>query len=67
MGERLGRIGALALPIVGAMVSQSLLNLVDTAMVGALGTNALAGVGVASFAVFMASAFVALTGGVRLN
>ena len=38
-------IYALGLPIVGGMISQNVLNLVDTAMVGRLGDDALAGVG----------------------
>lgn len=46
---RLTRILGLALPIMGAMVSQSLLNLVDTAMVGALGDASLAAVGLGGF------------------
>jgi len=48
----------LALPIVGGMVSQNVLNLVDTAMVGTLGAAALAAVGMASFANFMSQAFI---------
>ena len=52
------RILGLALPIIGGMVSQNVLNLVDTAMVGSLGDNALAGVGLGSFTNFMAVAFV---------
>ncbi len=52
------RIVALALPIIGGMASQNVLNLVDTAMVGTLGASALAAVGMASFANFLASAFV---------
>ena len=64
--ERLERIGQLALPIVGGMVSQVVLNLVDTAMVGVLGKDALAGVGTASFAAFMATALVmGLSSGVQ--
>lgn len=63
---RLNRIGQLALPIVGGMVSQTVLNLVDTAMVGFLGKDALAGVGTASFAAFMATALVmGLSSGVQ--
>ena len=54
--ERRRRILALALPIIGGMVSQNLLNLVDTAMVGALGDSALAATGVGGFAFFMAIA-----------
>jgi putative MATE family efflux protein len=52
------RILSLALPIIGGMVSQNVLNLVDTAMVGSLGDAALAGVGLGSFANFMAIAFI---------
>jgi MATE family multidrug resistance protein len=40
------------------MVSQNVLNLVDTAMVGTLGAAALAAVGMASFANFMSQAFI---------
>lgn len=49
---------ALALPIIAAMVSQNVLNLVDTAMVAHLGAATLAGVGLASFLNFMAVAFI---------
>ncbi len=56
--ERLHRIVALGLPIIGGMVSQNVLNLVDTAMVGSLGDAALAGVGIASFTNFMAQALI---------
>ena len=52
------RIFGLALPIIGGMVSQNVLNLVDTAMVGALGDAALAGVALGSFVNFMAIAFI---------
>jgi putative MATE family efflux protein len=52
------RIVTLALPIIGGMASQNVLNLVDTAMVGVLGAASLAAVGMASFANFMASAFI---------
>ena len=48
----------LALPIVGGMVSQNILNLVDTAMVGRVGSTALAAVGIASFTNFMAIAII---------
>jgi Na+-driven multidrug efflux pump len=43
------RILGLALPIIGGMVSQNLLNIVDTAMVGFLGDSALAAVGLGGF------------------
>ncbi len=52
------KILVLALPIIGGMVSQNVLNLVDTAMVGTLGDSALAAVGTGSFANFLAVAFV---------
>ncbi len=55
---RLRRILGLALPIIGGMVSQNILNLVDTAMVGFLGTAALAAVGIGGFTVFMSMALV---------
>lgn len=56
--KRRTRILGLALPIIGGMVSQNVLNLVDTAMVGQLGDAALAGVGLAGFVNFMAFAFI---------
>ncbi len=52
------RILGLALPIIGGMLSQNVLNLVDTAMVGTLGDAALAGVGLGGFANFLFSAFI---------
>lgn len=57
-GARSSRILVLALPIIGAMTSQNLMNLVDTAMVGTLGAPVLAGVGMASFVSFMSVAVV---------
>jgi len=48
----------LALPIIVGMLSQNVLNLVDTAFVGALGDNALAGVGLGGFLNFLTSALV---------
>lgn len=63
---RTRRILTLALPIVGGMVSQNLLNLVDTFMVGRLGNAALAGVGLASFANFLSLALITgLSSGVQ--
>ena len=56
--SRRQRILALALPIVGGMLSQNLLNIVDTAMVGFLGNPALAAVGLGSFVVFMCQALI---------
>lgn len=57
---RLRRILGLALPIVGGMVSQNVLNLVDAAMVGRVpdATTALAAVGMGSFLTFLAGAFL---------
>jgi len=55
---RLNRIAVLALPIVGGMLSQNLLNIVDTAMVGYLGDPALAAVGLGSFVVFMCGSLI---------
>ena len=49
---------SLSLPIIGGMLSQNVLNLVDTAMVGQLGTTALASVGLASLLNFACSALV---------
>ena len=56
--SRLNRIMILALPIIGGMASQNLLNIVDTAMVGYLGDPALAAVGLGGFVVFMCSALI---------
>lgn len=54
------------MPIIGGMVSQNVLNLVDTAMVGTLGDQALAAVGTGSFANFLAIAFITgLSAGVQ--
>jgi len=56
--ERARSIFGLALPIIGGMVSQNVLNLVDTAMVGTLGDAALAAVGLGGFANFMCMALI---------
>lgn len=55
-GRRLRVILGLGLPIVGGMSSQIAFNLVDTAMVGRLGADALAAVGIAGFAGFACAA-----------
>jgi MATE family multidrug resistance protein len=55
---RRAEVLALSLPIIGAMTSQNLLNLVDAWMVGGLGAAALAGTGLANFLNFMAVAFI---------
>jgi multidrug resistance protein, MATE family len=66
MQSRVRQVLAIALPIIGGMVSQNVLNLVDTAMVGGLGDAALAAVGTGSFANFLAMAFITgLSGGVQ--
>ncbi len=49
---------ALALPIIGGMASQNILNLVDIAMVGRLGTTALAATGIGSFANWLSMSFI---------
>ena len=46
----------LSLPIMGGMVSQNIFNLVDTAMVGQLGTAALAAVGIGGLVNFFCQA-----------
>ncbi|WP_245582646.1 MATE family efflux transporter [Oceanobacter kriegii] len=51
--ERLRRIFGIGLPIIGAMLSQSLINLIDAAMVGRLGDAALAAVGIGGYASFV--------------
>lgn len=64
--DRRRRILGLALPIIGGMVSQNVLNLVDTAMVGTLGNAALAATGLGSFVNFLAMAFIlGLSAGVQ--
>lgn len=56
--ERRQRILHLSMPIIGGMLSQNVLNLVDTAMVGSLGNAALAAVGMGGFLNWMAMAFI---------
>jgi MATE family multidrug resistance protein len=58
MHPRSRQVLAIALPIIGGMTSQNILNLVDTAMVGGLGDAALAAVGTGSFAITGLSAGV---------
>ncbi len=66
MQPRVRQALAIALPIIGGMTSQNVLNLVDTAMVGGLGDAALAAVGTGSFANFLAMAFITgLSAGVQ--
>lgn len=56
--ERAREVWRLALPIIGGMTSQNLLNLADAWMVGGLGPAALAGTGLANFLNFIAVAFI---------
>jgi len=49
---------SLSLPIIAGMLSQNVVNVVDTAMVGRVGTTALASVGLGSFLNFFFAAFV---------
>ncbi|MEX2499324.1 MAG: MATE family efflux transporter [Wenzhouxiangellaceae bacterium] len=56
--ERRRALLTLALPIIGGMMSQNILNLVDIAMVGRLGTTALAATGLGSFANWLSMAFI---------
>ncbi len=49
---------SLGLPIIGGMVSQNILNIVDTLMVSRLGPEAVAAVGIGSFVNFLAAAFI---------
>lgn len=64
--ERRRRILGLALPIIGGMLSQNVLNLVDAAMVGSFGDAALAGVGLGGFTNFLLSSFIlGLSAGVQ--
>ena len=62
--DRLKRILWLSLPIIGGMMSQNIMNLVDTAMVGRLGDAALGAVGLGGFANFM---FMALLLGLSVG
>ena len=64
--DRSSQILHIALPIIGGMMSQNILNLVDSAMVGQLGKTQLAAVGLASFVNFVAAAvFMGFSSGVQ--
>jgi putative MATE family efflux protein len=64
--ERRRQVLAIAVPIILGMLSQNVLNLVDAVMVGSLGNAALASVGLASFANFVAGApLMGLSAGVQ--
>lgn len=56
--ERQREILKLALPLIGGMLSQSLINLIDSAMVGALGSTALAAIGIAGYTAFVITALI---------
>lgn len=55
--DRSQQVLKLSLPIVGGMISQNILNLVDAAMVGTQGSAAIAAIGISGFINFMAVAF----------
>jgi len=64
--ERRKMIWSIALPIMGGMMSQNVLNLVDIGMVGRLGDTALAATGIGSFTNYLAIAFIiGLSAGVQ--
>ncbi|TFH86106.1 MATE family efflux transporter [Billgrantia azerbaijanica] len=64
--RRRQRILRLALPIIAGMLSQSLINLIDAALVGSLGETPLAGVGIGGYAMFLITALVfGLSSGVQ--
>lgn len=64
--ERSTQIFQIALPIIGGMMSQNILNLVDAGMVSQLGEAELAAVGLASFINFVAAAiFMGFSSGVQ--
>lgn len=56
--RRQRKVMRLAFPIMLGMLSQSMLNLVDAALIGHLGEQALAGVGIGGYAMFMVTAVV---------
>jgi putative MATE family efflux protein len=59
-------IWAISLPIMGGMMSQNILNLVDIGMVGRLGDSALAATGIGSFTNYLAISFIiGLSAGVQ--
>lgn len=66
--DRFKKILGIGLPIVAGMISQNIINIVDTAMVGSLGTDALAAVGMGSFIIFMSQAIMlGLSSGVQAS
>lgn len=64
--ERSSQILHLTLPVLGGMMSQNLLNLVDMYMVGRVGPTAVAAVGITSYVNWLfAAAFIGLSAGVQ--
>jgi putative MATE family efflux protein len=64
--NRRSMVWGIALPIMGGMMSQNVLNLVDIGMVGRLGDSALAATGIGSFSNYLAIAFIiGLSAGVQ--
>jgi putative MATE family efflux protein len=64
--DRRSAIWAIALPIMGGMMSQNILNLVDIWMVGHLGDAALAATGIGGFTNYLCIAFIiGLSAGVQ--
>jgi putative MATE family efflux protein len=64
--ERRKLVWGIALPIMGGMMSQNILNLVDIGMVGRLGDAALAATGIGSFTNYLAISFIiGLSAGVQ--
>ncbi|MCR9141969.1 MAG: MATE family efflux transporter [bacterium] len=64
--SRLRQIFTLSLPIIGGMISQNVLNLVDTAMVGTLGAPAITAVGIGGFLNFWSiSLILGISAGVQ--
>ena len=64
--SRIRQIMTLSLPIIGGMLSQNVLNLVDTAMVGTLGAPAITAVGMGGFLNFWAiSLILGISSGVQ--
>lgn len=65
--SRSNQIIAISLPILSGMISQNILNLVDAAMVGHLGSAALGAVGISSYMNFLfVSLFMGLATGVQV-
>ena len=64
--ERSAQIMTLTLPVMGGMISQNILNLVDMYMVGHVGHVAVAAVGITSYTNWMLAAlFIGLSAGVQ--